>query len=190
MQIRHPVDAIEAESKQPIQTSEGWQLTGDEMIVRPVLRRGHPFLRQKVVALQVFATPELAGLNEDLRDTMAAHDGAGLAAPQIGMPRRVVFHAKANPRYPEAPPIPETVLIPPHHSPWPQRAATAGGLSVPGMRWIVPRWERTRDQGFDAQGKRIDHSVDGFHARAAQHACDHLDGVLCPDRIEDRTAFG
>lgn len=163
------------------------------MAVRPVLRLGHPFLRQKAAPLQVFATPELAGLIEDLRDTMAAHDGAGLAAPQIGVPLRVViFHVTVNPRYPEAPPIPETVLINPCITPLgPERSnGWEGCLSVPGMRGIVPRWERIRYEGFDAEGKRIDRRVDGFHARVVQHECDHLDGVLYPDRIEERTAFG
>lgn len=163
------------------------------MAVRPVLRIGDPRLRQVAQPVETYGTAELRALIEDLRDTMAARDGAGLAAPQIGVPLRVVmFCVNANPRYPEAPPIPETVLINPRIRPLsPARSSGwEGCLSVPGMRGLVPRWERIRYQGLDCEGNEIDRSVAGFHARVVQHECDHLDGVLYPDRIEERTAFG
>jgi len=163
------------------------------MAVRPVLRIGDPRLRQVARPIETYGTAELRALIEDLRDTMAARDGAGLAAPQIGVPLRVViFCITANPRYPEAPPIPETVLINPRITPLsPERSsAWEGCLSVPGMRGLVPRWEQIRYQGVDGEGNQIDRSVDGFHARVVQHECDHLDGVLYPDRIEERTAIG
>jgi peptide deformylase len=163
------------------------------MTVRPVLRLGDPRLRQVAEPVQAFDTEELAGLIEDLRDTMVALDGAGLAAPQIAVPLRVViFCVASNPRYPEAPPIPETVLVNPRITPLgPERSSGwEGCLSVPGMRGLVPRWERIRYEGVDEEGNRIDRSVDGFHARVVQHECDHLDRVLYPDRIEDRRSFG
>lgn len=130
---------------------------------------------------------------EDLRDTMAARDGAGLAAPQIGVPLRVViFGIGDNPRYPEAPPIQETVLINPVITPLDQACDSGweGCLSVPGLRGQVSRWRRIHYRGFDAQGRRMERSVDGFHARVVQHECDHLEGVLFPDRLEDPAAFG
>jgi peptide deformylase len=163
------------------------------MAVRLVLRIGDPRLREVARPVETYGTAELRALIEDLRDTMAARDGAGLAAPQIGVPLRVViFCVTANPRYPEAPPIPETVLINPRITPLsPERSsAWEGCLSVPGMRGLVPRWEQIRYQGVDSEGNQIDRSVDGFHARVVQHECDHLDGVLYTDRIEERTAFG
>jgi peptide deformylase len=163
------------------------------MTVRSVLRIGDPRLRRVAEPVQAFATAELAGLIHDLRDTMTALDGAGLAAPQIGVPLRVViFCVNANPRYPQAPPIPETVLINPRITPLgPERSSGwEGCLSVPGMRGLVPRWERIRYEGVDADGTCLDRTVAGFHARVVQHECDHLDGVLYPDRIEDRRAFG
>jgi peptide deformylase len=163
------------------------------MSVRPVLRLGDPRLRQVAQPVQDFGTAELEALLADLRDTMAALDGAGLAAPQIGVPLRlVIFGVTSNPRYPEAPPIPETVLINPRLTPLgPERSSGwEGCLSVPGLRGLVPRWQRIRYEGFDGEGNRIDRRVDGFHARVVQHECDHLDGVLYPDRIEDRLAFG
>ena len=163
------------------------------MTVRPVLRLGDPRLRQVAEPVESFGTTELADLIEDLRDTMAALDGAGLAAPQIGVQLRVViFCVTSNPRYPEAPPIPETVLINPRITPLGTERSSGweGCLSVPGMRGLVPRWESIRYEGVDAEGNRVDRTVDGFHARVVQHECDHLDGVLYPDRIEDRRAFG
>jgi peptide deformylase len=163
------------------------------MAIRPVLRLGDPRLRQVAEPVRTLASGEMAALIRDLRDTMQARDGAGLAAPQIGVPLRVViFHVTVNPRYPEAPPIPETVLINPRITPLGPELSSGweGCLSVPGLRGLVPRWSRIRYTGFDGEGRPVDRSVEGFHARLVQHECDHLDGVLFPDRIEDRTAFG
>jgi peptide deformylase len=140
-----------------------------------------------------FATGDLRELVTDMLDTMRANDGAGLAAVQIGVPLRVVvFEVTRNVRYPDAPSVPLTVLVNPaieildderEHG-W------EGCLSVPGMRGLVPRYTRLRYRGFDELGQPIDRSVDGFHARVVQHECDHLDGILYPQRIEDMTAFG
>jgi peptide deformylase len=141
----------------------------------------------------VFDTPELRQLLADMRDTMAHLDGAGLAAPQIGVDLRVViFGGGTNPRYPEAPEIPDTVLINPELAPLSdeEEEGWEGCLSVPGMRGWVPRWRRLRYAGFDPQGRRIEREVEGFHARVVQHECDHLDGVLYPQRIRDLTRFG
>ncbi|MFQ6538201.1 MULTISPECIES: peptide deformylase [Aphanothece] len=165
------------------------------MAIRPVLRLGDPRLRQVATPLsgEAIGSGELRALLQDLRDTMAARDGAGLAAPQIGVPLRVViFGVSANPRYPEAPPIPETVLINPLISPLglERESGWEGCLSVPGLRGRVPRWSRIRYEGLDAEGRPLAREVAGFHARVVQHECDHLDGVLFPDRIEERTTLG
>lgn len=163
------------------------------MTEQTVLRLGDPRLRQRSRPVSQFGTAELEALIENLRDTMAARDGAGLAAPQIGVPLRVViFGIGVNPRYPDAPPIPETVLINPEITPIDQARESGweGCLSVPGLRGQVSRWSRIHYQGFDARGQLIARSVDGFHARVVQHECDHLDGVLFPDRLEDPTTFG
>lgn len=163
------------------------------MAVRPVLRLGDPRLRRIADAVTSFAAPQLTALIADLRDTMSARDGAGLAAPQIGVPLRVVILCVTrNPRYPHAPPIPETVLINPRITPLGSERSDGweGCLSVPGLRARVPRWQRIRYEACDANGKRIDRTVEGFHARVVQHECDHLDGVLYPDRIEDHSSFG
>lgn len=163
------------------------------MAERTVLRLGDPRLRQVSRPVTRFGTADLLALITDLRDTMAARDGAGLAAPQIAVPLRVViFGVTVNPRYPEAPPIPETVLINPEITPIGQSCDSGweGCLSVPGLRGQVSRWRRIHYRGFDAEGHPIARSVDGFHARVVQHECDHLDGVLFPDRLEDTRAFG
>jgi peptide deformylase len=163
------------------------------MAVRTVLRLGDPRLRQVSHPVTSFGTPELHALITDLRDTMAARDGAGLAAPQIAVPLRVViFGITHNPRYPEAPPIPQTVLINPEISPIgaERDVGWEGCLSVPGLRGKVSRWRTIHYCGFDAEGNPIERSVDGFHARVVQHECDHLDGVLFPDRLDDTRAFG
>jgi len=163
------------------------------MTIRPVLRIGDPRLRKLARPVESFGTAELLTLVNDLRDTMKACDGVGLVAPQIGIPLRVViFEVTFNARYPEAPPIPETVLINPLITPLSseRKSGWEGCLSVPGMRGLVPRWYRIRYQGYNLEGTPIDRSVDGFHARLLQHECDHLDGVLYPDQIEDRTKFG
>ena len=165
------------------------------MSVRAVLRLGDPRLRQRSaeVAASLFGGVELRALIEDLRDTMAARDGAGLAAPQIGVPLRVViFGITSNPRYPEAPPIPETVLINPVLTPL--GAATQlgweGCLSVPGLRGQVQRHQRLQLAWRDAGGGQHTQVVEGFHARVVQHECDHLDGLLFVDRLHDSRAFG
>lgn len=163
------------------------------MAVRPVLRMGDERLLQISQPVQRFDTPELHALIADMEDTMQALNGAGLAAPQIGVPLRVViFGFTANPRYPDAEPVPQTVLINPlitlldaeMDEDW------EGCLSVPGMRGLVPRHLRLRYQGFDAHGAALDRTVQGFHARVVQHECDHLDGVLYPMRIRDLRNFG
>ena len=158
------------------------------MAVRPVLQLGDPRLRQPsaAVAPEVLGTAQLTALIDDLRDTMAACDGAGLAAPQIAVPLRVVIYGfTRNPRYPEAPPIPETVLINPQWSAVgsDQAEALEGCLSVPGMRVPVLRAARLRLGALTACGQRIDREVEGFEARIVQHECDHLNGVLLPDRV-------
>ena len=158
------------------------------MAVRPVLQLGDPRLRQPsaAVASEVLGTAQLAALIDDLRDTMAARVGAGLAAPQIAVPLRVViFGSTRNPRYPDAPPIPETILINPQWSPVgsDQTEALEGCLSVAGMRLPVLRASRVHLIAISACGQRIDRQVEGFEARIVQHECDHLNGVLLPDRV-------
>lgn len=158
------------------------------MVVRPVLQLGDPRLRQPsaAVASEVLGTAQLAALIDDLRDTMAARAGAGLAAPQIAVPLRVVIYGiTCNPRYPDAPPIPETVLINPQWSPVgsDQTEAVEGCLSVAGMRLPVLRASRVHLIALSACGQRIDREVEGFEARIVQHECDHLNGVLLPDRV-------
>lgn len=140
-----------------------------------------------------FDRPELHALIADMADTMQAMNGAGLAAPQIGVGLRVVmFGIVANPRYPDAEPVPQTVLINPAITSLDTEIEDGweGCLSVPGMRGLVPRHRRLRYRGFDAYGKAIDRTVHGFHARVVQHECDHLDGILYPMRIRDMRNFG
>lgn len=164
------------------------------MAVRTVLRLGDPRLRQRAQAVVDAHDPDLRQLITDLEDTMAACSGAGLAAPQIGVPLRVVLFGGGgpNPRYPDAPPLPRTLLINPELTPLGQErdAAWEGCLSVPGLRGQVSRWLRLRYRGIDGEGQPVDRCVEGFHARVVQHECDHLDGVLFPDRLSDPTAFG
>ena len=165
------------------------------MAIRPVLRMGDARLLEvaRPVSESEFATPELHALIADLEDTMAHLEGAGLAAPQIGVGRRVViFGFDDNPRYPDAGSVPYTVLINPVLTPLGDEleAGWEGCLSLPGLRGCVPRWRRLRYTGFDAHGRAIERSVDGFHARVVQHECDHLDGVLYPMRIDDLRRFG
>lgn len=163
------------------------------MPVSPVLRMGDGRLLRISQPVRHFDTPELHALIADMEDTMAALNGAGLAAPQIGVPLRVViFGIVANPRYPDAEPVPQTVLINPVITPLDAEMEEGweGCLSVPGMRGLVPRHLRLRYQGFDARGTVIDRTVGGFHARVVQHECDHLDGVLYPMRIRDLRNFG
>jgi len=154
---------------------------------------GHPLLLEPAQDVEEFNTPELDALIQDMFDTMEAANGAGLAANQIGVLQRVViFGFEDNPRYPNRPPVPLTVLINPVIEPIgdDRESDWEGCLSVPGMRGWVPRYARIRYRGFDAQGNAIDREVADFHARVVQHECDHLDGVLYPRRIEDMTRFG
>jgi peptide deformylase len=162
-------------------------------MIREVLRMGDPRLWQKSQPVTDFRAPELAALMQDMRDTMAHLNGAGLAAPQIGVGLRVViFGVHANPRYPQVEEVPDTVLINPVLTPLADEVEEGweGCLSVPGMRGWVPRFRRLRYQGFDEQGKSFERDVEGFHARVVQHEVDHLDGVLYPMRIRDFTKFG
>jgi peptide deformylase len=161
--------------------------------VRPVLRMGDPRLLERAREVERFGTPELDDLLQDMHDTMAALNGAGLAAPQIAVPLRVaVFGLQRNPRYPDAEEVPYTVLINPVITPVGEEVEEGweGCLSVPGMRGLVPRWRALRYQGCDQLGQPIDRTVSGFHARVVQHECDHLDGVLYPMRIRDMRNFG
>ncbi len=162
-------------------------------MIRDVLRMGDPRLLAKARPVERFDTPGLEALLTDMRDTMAHLDGAGLAAPQIGVGLRVViFGVKANPRYPGVEEVPDTVLINPQIAPLADEIEEGweGCLSVPGMRGWVPRWRRVRYAGFDGRGRRFERSVEGFHARVVQHECDHLDGILYPMRIRDFARFG
>lgn len=163
------------------------------MAVKAVLRMGDDRLLRVAQPVAQFDTPELHALISDMQDTMQALSGAGLAAPQIGVPLRVViFGIAANPRYPDAEPVPQTVLVNPVITPLDgeMEEGWEGCLSVPGMRGLVPRHLRLHYSGFDACGKPIERTVDGFHARVVQHECDHLDGVLYPMRIRDFRNFG
>jgi peptide deformylase len=164
------------------------------MAVQPILKMGDPRLLQVAQPVQQFGTAQLFGLLQDLRDTMAAASGAGLAAPQIGVSLQVVVFGSGlpNPRYPDAPPVPPTVLINPVLSRIgaDEQLGWEGCLSVPSLRGLVPRWAELRYQGFDEHGTPIDRTVSGFHARVVQHECDHLWGQLYPMRMRDFTQFG
>ena len=162
-------------------------------MIRDVLKMGDPRLLQVSVPVQRFGTPELYALLQDMQDTMAALNGAGLAAPQIGVPLRVViFGVERNPRYPDAEEVPFTVLCNPVLTPLgaEMEEGWEGCLSVPGMRGLVPRHLRLRYSGFDQHGARIERETGDFHARVVQHECDHLDGILYPMRIRDMRQFG
>jgi peptide deformylase len=162
-------------------------------MIRDVLRMGDPRLWEKSLAVKDFASADLKLLLEDMRDTMAHLNGAGLAAPQIGVQLRVViFGVHANPRYPDMEDVPDTVLINPVLTPLSEEVEEGweGCLSVPGMRGWVPRFKRLQYSGFDEKGNKFTREVEGFHARVVQHEVDHLDGVLYPMRIKDFTRFG
>ena len=162
-------------------------------MIREVLRMGDARLWQKSVAVARFNTQELNELLKDMHDTMAHLNGAGLAAPQIGVGLRVViFGVHANPRYPDAEEVPDTVLINPVLEPLSAEVEEGweGCLSVPGMRGWVPRWRTLRYRGFDQKGNLFEREVNAFHARVVQHECDHLDGILYPMRMRDFTRFG
>ena len=163
------------------------------MAVRTVRKMGDPVLLQRAAEVDQFDTPELHALIQDMHDTMEAMDGAGIAAPQIGVSLRVViFGVGKNPRYPDAEQVPYTVLINPKltflgteiEDGW------EGCLSVPGLRGIVPRHARLHYTGLDQYGNVIDRIASGFHARVVQHECDHLDGILYPMRIKDLRNLG
>ena len=163
------------------------------MAVRDVLKIGNPLLASKSQVIETIDEYLRVGLIKDMLDTMEAENGAGIAAPQIGEAVRVViFGIKKNPRYPQAEPVPTTVLINPVIKPLglDMENGWEGCLSVPGFRGLVPRYKSIHYQGLDEYGHIIDRKVDGFHARVVQHEVDHLDGVLYPQRIEDLRNFG
>ncbi len=161
--------------------------------VHDVLLMGDPRLLRVSEAVEEYDTPELHSLIQDMFDTMAHHDGAGLAAPQIGVLRRVViFQVDANPRYPDVEPVPRTILVNPQIEVIGSSSVGMweGCLSVPGMRGYVERPDEIRYSGYDQLGNRIERQVTGFHATVVQHECDHLDGILYPMRMTDMSLFG
>ena len=163
------------------------------MAIIPVLRMGNPLLNQRASDVTEFNTASLYQLIQDMFDTMKAEDGAGLAAPQIGISKRVVvFGVDANPRYQDAPPVPRTVLINPVITALDDdmEQGWEGCLSVPGLRGLVPRYTHVRYTGFDPHGEPVDVTAEGFHARVVQHECDHLDGILYPQRMADLSSLG
>ncbi len=163
------------------------------MAVHEILKMGDARLLQVAQPVLAFDTPELHTLVADMQETMVAANGAGLAAPQIGVDLQlVIFGFQRNERYPEAPPVPLTVLINPQISPLSDELVEGweGCLSVPGLRGQVPRWARIRYTGFDLQGNAIEQEADGFHARVVQHECDHLIGRLYPTRMPDLSKLG
>jgi peptide deformylase len=164
------------------------------MTVREILKMGDPRLLRVAQPVEAFDTDALHLLVADMFETMRAANGAGLAAPQIGVDLQlVIFGTDAvNPRYPDAPPVPRTVLLNPIISPlgFDEEEGWEGCLSVPGLRGVVPRWSRIRYTGFDPFGDPIERTAEGFHARVVQHECDHLIGKLYPMRVRDFTKFG
>ena len=165
----------------------------NRVAIRTILKMGDPQLLEISAEVDPIEPAILEPLLQDMWETMSDANGAGLAAPQIGVRQRIViFGQQSNPRYPEAPPVPETVLINPVITPLSevQEDGWEGCLSVPGMRGIVPRFRDIRYQGYDQYGNRIDRGASGFHARVVQHECDHLDGILYPFRIKDMRHFG
>lgn len=163
------------------------------MTVRQILKMGDPRLLRVAQPVREFGTSELQALIADMFDTMEAANGAGLAAPQIGVDLQlVIFGFTKNERYPDAPPVPRTVLINPTITPLSdeEEEGWEGCLSVPGLRGVVPRFARIRYSGFDPEGQPIEREAEGFHARVVQHECDHLIGKLYPMRVRDFTRFG
>ena len=164
------------------------------MAVREILKMGDPRLLRVAQKVEKFDSDALHLLVTDLLDTMRAANGAGLAAPQIGVDLQVVIFGsdERNPRYPDRPLVPRTVLVNPTITPLgeDEESDWEGCLSVPGLRGVVPRWARIRYSGWDAFGDPIDRTVDGFHARVVQHECDHLWGKLYPMRMTDFSQFG
>ena len=162
-------------------------------MIRDVLRMGDPRLFERSREVDRAGTPELLALLDDMRETMHAQNGAGLAAPQIGVGLRVViFGVERNERYRDAVPLPYTELVNPVLTPVSDELEDGweGCLSVPGLRGVVPRFRRLRYRGLDPSGAIIERDVEGFHARVVQHECDHLDGILYPMRVRDFTRFG
>ncbi|HEY2816247.1 MAG TPA: peptide deformylase [Casimicrobiaceae bacterium] len=162
-------------------------------MIREVLRMGDARLLERSGEVAHFDTPAIEALLADMRDTLQKYDGAGLAAPQIGVPLRVViFGVEHNPRYPDAEPVPYTELLNPVIVPLSDEMEEGweGCLSVPGLRGVVARHARVAYTGFDPKGRRIEREVSGFHARVVQHECDHLDGILYPMRVHDFSRFG
>lgn len=164
------------------------------MAIHAILKMGDPRLLRQAQPVAAYNTPELHRLIADMEETMAAANGAGLAAPQIGVDLQLVIFGTGapNPRYPEAPVVPRTVLINPVITPLgiEEEEGWEGCLSVPGLRGVVPRWKRIRYQGLAPDGSRVDREAEGFHARVVQHECDHLSGVLYPMRVRDFSRFG
>jgi peptide deformylase len=163
------------------------------MAIRPILKMGDPRLLEPSLPVTEFGTTSLKILVDDMFDTMRAYNGAGLAAPQIAEPLQVViFGFEKNQRYPDAPPVPETVLINPEIIALDEETENGweGCLSVPGLRGEVPRFRTIRYTGYTMDGDRIDRVAEGFHARVVQHECDHLQGILYPTKINDLKRFG
>jgi peptide deformylase len=163
------------------------------LTIRTILRMGDPRLLRVAQPVREFGTPELQALVGDMFDTMAAAQGAGLAAPQIGVDLQlVIFGVERSARYPDAPEVPRTVLLNPVITPLSgeEEDGWEGCLSVPGLRGVVPRWKRIRYAGVDPDGRPIEREAEGFHARVVQHECDHLIGRLYPTRMRDMTRFG
>jgi peptide deformylase len=164
------------------------------MAIHEILKMGDARLLRIAEPVTAFDTPALHALVADMRDTMAAVNGAGLAAPQIGVNLQLVIFGsdQTNPRYPDRPLVPQTVLINPVITPIgaDEEQDWEGCLSVPGLRGMVPRWAHIRYTGLDEMGNLIDRTIDGFHARVVQHECDHLIGKLYPMRVRDFTQFG
>lgn len=162
-------------------------------MLREVLRMGDSRLLEKSRPVEAFGTSELRRLVADMEDTMRALNGAGLAAPQVGVGLRVViFGFESNPRYPQAESVPFTVLVNPAITPLSDETEDGweGCLSLPGLRGVVPRWTHVGYRGFDLEGGIIEREAEGFHARVVQHECDHLDGILYPMRMRDLSRLG
>lgn len=163
------------------------------MSIRSILKMGDARLLRQAEPVSGFDTPALHALVADMFETMRAANGVGLAAPQIGVNLQVViFGFGNNARYPDAPSVPETILINPVLKPLSEEMEEGweGCLSVPGLRGMVPRWLRLHYEGFDQFGNPVSREADGFHARVVQHECDHLNGILYPMRIKDFSRFG
>jgi len=163
------------------------------MAIKEILKMGDPRLLEDSKPIKDLNAIDLDQLIQDMIDTMEANDGAGLAAPQIGINiQLVIFGFKKNDRYPDAEEVPFTVLINPKITPMGDELEDGweGCLSVPGLRGVVPRYKKISYQGIDQYGKKIERTVDGFHARVVQHECDHLFGILYPMRIKDFSKFG